>query len=74
MKFEINEVWLSRDAELFVITEITNKTYGISVRNLKTNYSINLTLQGREISYQHDSIFDLVTHEGYLQDYPEYLL
>ena len=74
MKFALDEVWLSRSGELFCITEITNLTYGLKVRSLQKNYSINLTLQGQEISSAHESEFDLIIQKGYVQDYPEYLL
>ncbi len=74
MKFEIDEVWESRDGEKWVISEILSTgNYPVAATNLLHNYAILYTKCGLEVPNL-ESDFDLITFLGYKINFPEYFL
>ena len=74
MKFQINEVWKSKNGDLFLILDITNHNYGLIVKHLKDNTNLSFTLQGCEINSDTPTEYDLINCVGTKYDFPEYFL
>jgi hypothetical protein len=76
-KFDIDEVWETRDGQLVRIVELSSiessYPYPISGVILKTNVEMQFTSNGTELS-QLETNYDLMRMRGHVKDFPEYFL
>jgi hypothetical protein len=72
-KFEVGEIWETRDGDIVMIKEINSNTFPVTVTFLKKDFSLNLTPSGSEV-FGYESDHDLVIRKGRKEDFPEYFL
>jgi len=78
LKFQVHEVWETRNKDLVYIKEIILGNFPIVIKRLSAEAGeeeyFSLTEEGQEISNKYPSDYDLILQKGVIRDYPESLL